>query len=868
MMGTDKNQNCRIYIQSLTEGIQVIFPDFDLGDKFERGSAYKVEMKMVSDFLGGHLEPPDDARTPYLGNIFEQIYVEKSFHFFDLKPLGLGSGMFCPTIAPKGTLAKLRNEFTEAYQNIPKGSLESLFFLCKKYLSFVPINQTQNYINAFEFLKLRSAFAQCLHDFEVQKKTEKRELPFLMLCIDISGIQGFIYNIASSKASKSLKGRSFYLQLLMDSLIQRVLQDTHQKASISSSIGHTIYASGGKAYLLLPNLKNVKNAIEKLEKEVERKVYEENKERLYVLMDFVEFGYDKENKVMVTEYTKSKILTKKQQEIASLTQNIKRIKEKLKYRRNDLGKPLSDAGRTQLDKIIEADNAKIQALSGELEADLILIADLWVELGNKTAQKKFRKYQNLFFKKFDDFFESKDEDGFDTAEIGEQVDTGKKVCAVTGDLIKDANSELHSLTHQDDEKPHVWVTEDVKKQVELGKKLKDTTFYVTYNGQKRLSKNAQKHAINPINLGMFSYVRDNEDFVNEYLDTGNFYSIRRSLVRKINDTNFLDTLKGQDASYGFTFYGGNQQALKRKGMEEVEKDYEELTGITQEKEKGTGFHRLGILRMDVDGLGGLFADEMKKNDLQNFPAYAMVSAHLENFFAGYLNTIRNQKKYEEWVNILYSGGDDVFAIGRWDMILEFAQEIRNDFEAFTRGKPTLSAGIAMMGGKFPISKGADMAGSAEGKAKKFGEEKTNYISAKKNAICIFDEVVSWDEFEQIHQLKNYMMEWLQNPETQFSKSLVYKIFHFRDLKNKGLHDWKWLSAYQFARLEKVSKPKSRRSFEFLKDVFGNHKNVFSLKVDWEENCVNVSIKSERAIDIVCLASRWAELELHMKNKSN
>jgi len=765
----------QVYIKSLKAGIEVI-----LSGNSDIPPEAQNYLKEAEDFLGiGTLEKP--AVSSCLRNIFERIYTKSQTQFFKMKPLDLENETFQPTAEPQGEFSSFEKDFKTKVKEFD-GSLETLFFLCKKYLSFVPVNSNHPHINAFEFLKLRSAFAQCLHDFE-QEKDKATTLPFLMVCIDISGIQNFIYNIASSKATKSLKGRSFYLQLLMDSLIQRTFQDTKK-----GNIGHVIYASGGKAYLLLPNLETVKDAIEKLEEKVEENIYEAHQERLYVLMDFVEFDTDQKN-----------------------------------------------------------------------------IADLWTTLGEKTAQKKFRKYQRLFSGEFGKFFEPKGEDGFDTTEIEEKKDGGKKVCAVTGDLIKNATPRKNSLTYRDEDKPHVWVTKEVKKQSELGKKLKDTTFYVTYHGKQTLSENAQNYAIEPVNLGVFSYIRDNDDFIKEYLDTGDFYSVRRSLVRKINDTNFLDTLKGRDASYGFTFYGGNQQALKWEGMEEVEKDYEDLVGITKEEDKGSGFHRLGILRMDVDGLGGLFADKMKENDLQNFPAYAMVSAHLENFFAGYLNMIRNQKKYKEWVNILYSGGDDVFAVGRWDLILDFAQDIQQAFLKFTGGKPTLSAGVAMIGGKFPISKGADMAGSAEGKAKKFGEDKNNDIPAKKNAICFFDEVVSWEEFGQIHRLKNYIMEWLDNPETKFSKSLVYKIFQFRDLRNKRLQDWKWLSVYQFARLENAKNPKSRKAFQFLKDVFGNHKDVFDLKVDWEKNCVNISIKSERAMDILCLASRWAELELRMKN---
>lgn len=796
------NKQNQIYLQSLKQGIKTIF---EIGESQETNACVGQAEKFLNI---GELAPEGE----YLTNIFAKIYGNEQ-SFFHLKPLDLEKETFEPKSEKKDDFKKLKTDFETEYDKIPKNSLETLFYLLKKYLSFVPVNKDHTYINAFEFLKLRSAFAQCLYDFEQDKTTE--ELPFLMLCIDISGIQGFIYNIASGKAAKSLKGRSFYLQLLMDSLIQKVIQVT-QKANI----GHIIYASGGKAYLLLPNLESVRNAIENLEKEVERKIFEEHKESLYVLMDWVEFGYDNQNKVLVNEETKKRILEKKQK------------------------------------------NPK------ETNKDEILIADLWIELGDKTAKKKYRKY-NEFFKLdktqkavlesenkggeyfcFEDFFEPNDEDGFDTS------DTKKTVCAVTGEVIEKPTKDKNLLKELENGEK-VWVTAKVKEQSELGKKLKEISFYVTYNGEKRLSKNAQKYTINPVNLEILSYIRDDEDFIREYLDTGNIRSINYSLVRKVNDTDFLNTLKGKDASYGFTFYGGNKQALKANGDE---KDYEELTGLTNEEDKGKGFRRLGILRMDVDGLGGLFADKMKKNNLQNFPAYAMVSAHLENFFAGYLNTIRNdkEKEYKDFVNILYSGGDDVFAVGRWDLILEFAKDIQESFKAFVSNKLTLSAGVAMIGGKFPISKGAELAGEAEHQAKDF-------ISADnipKNAISLFNEVVGWDkEFEAVYKLKNIVKDWLnESEETGISKGLIYKILRFKQIKDEGKHDWRWQSAYYFARLQK-NKDKSKQAFKFLKEVFFAGHSILKIERNNKTEELNFKFTSERAIDLLAIASRWASLEL-------
>src|SRR5690606_10670370 len=170
-----------------------------------------------------------------------------------------------------------------------------------------------------------------------------------------------------------------------------------------------------------------------------------------------------------------------------------------------------------------------------------------------------------------------------------------------------------------------------------------------------------------------------------------------------------------------------------------EKLYDELA-------TGESFSRLGILRMDVDNLGDLFIRRVPEKQ-RNLATYATLSSQLDMFFSGYLNVIRKKENYRNHVNILYAGGDDVFAIGRWKEIVDFSLEIREAFRRFIggRGDITLSAGISLVGGKFPISKAADLAGEAEAEAKKYmGNGKIH-----KDALTFLETTLSWDEFHEI-----------------------------------------------------------------------------------------------------------------------
>ena len=68
-----------------------------------------------------------------------------------------------------------------------------------------------------------------------------------MYSCDISGIQSFIYNITSSGALKSLRGRSFAIEILMEHFIDELLNASELAGA------NLIYSGVGHCYILLPN---------------------------------------------------------------------------------------------------------------------------------------------------------------------------------------------------------------------------------------------------------------------------------------------------------------------------------------------------------------------------------------------------------------------------------------------------------------------------------------------------------------------------------------------------------------------------------------------------------------------------------------
>ena len=198
----------------------------------------------------------------------------------------------------------------------------------------------------------------------------------------------------------------------------------------------------------------------------------------------------------------------------------------------------------------------------------------------------------------------------------------------------------------------------------------------------------------------------------------------------------------------------------------------------------TGIKRLGVLRADVDNLGSTFTKGFN-NNYSSISRYATLSRMLNMFYKRYINYLCENKK----LAIVYSGGDDVFVIGAWADVLNFARELNAAFKRYSCNKLTLSAGIGFFTQNYPISKMAELTGNLEDFAKSnknntknsialFGENKTK----KNNKTNIEQFVYTWDEFDKILELQKFIEDRCYFEENKkednkvfFSTALIYRI---------------------------------------------------------------------------------------------
>lgn len=697
---------------------------------------------------------------------------------------------------------ELWKQFDDEFDKLPTGNYEafstSLLYLLKKYTWCIPSSTVDvPNVSLFEHLKTTAAIAGCLYDHWQENpesfKYENKRInlnegvdPLLMCCLDLSGIQSFIYDVASSKAYKSLKGRSFYLQLMLEQALSFIL------TGLGQGLENIIYSSGGKAYFLLPNTLLVKGKLPSLLKELEKSLWKEHNGKIFAVFGKVSFRYD---------FT-----------------------------------PGSNNGLIS---------------SQEIGPDGIAIEELgrlWKAVSDITANQKSRRFSSLVVEEFEELFTEDGRKAFEAQET--------EICAVTGEPII---GEYGFIGKKGEE---IKVLPEVEAQTKLGAALKDCDFLISYAGEKEDTISASGKG-----AGVYfpKIQRHGHLFrTAEELEGGELFRKMQSRPQttflSINDSRFLWSSKpaGSQAGYGFMFYGGNKQPEISDDGNFRTRALEELCWHNAENEND-GYSKLGILRMDVDNLGQLFINGFPEHQ-KSFAGYGTLSFQLDLFFSGYLNTIRNSQVYKDHVAILYSGGDDVFAVGRWDKVLGFALEVRQKFQRFVgRSDISISAGLAIVDRKYPIYKAAEIAGDAEKAAKNY--KGSSMGLPNKNAITFFSETVSWErEFPEVKELKERLVYLC---ETQnMSRSLLHQLQRykaFRDEsewrhKEKGEpvdFSYKWHSAYYLERFAE----RYKKNGEILKAAEELQSRLLHDK----------AFGPDRFLSLAALAARWAEYELKMKN---
>ena len=143
-------------------------------------------------------------------------------------------------------------QFSPAQANALLGLLESQ---CSGLPASTARDEDRD-ISLYDQLKLTAALAACVSEYLQQADTFslldtpaelRREPAFLLYTADFSRIQRFIYTVHTEGALRSLRSRSFFLELLMEHYMDELLDGCGLTRT------NIIYSGGGHCYLLLPS---------------------------------------------------------------------------------------------------------------------------------------------------------------------------------------------------------------------------------------------------------------------------------------------------------------------------------------------------------------------------------------------------------------------------------------------------------------------------------------------------------------------------------------------------------------------------------------------------------------------------------------
>ena len=256
-----------------------------------------------------------------------------------------------------------------------------------------------------------------------------------------------------------------------------------------------------------------------------------------------------------------------------------------------------------------------------------------------------------------------------------------------------------------------------------------------------------------------------------------------------------------------------------------------------------GNTNLGILRMDVDGLGKRFIDGFDSID-----AYTNFSNRLVDFFDKGLKHFLSG--YREHLNIIYSGGDDLFIVGRWDKVIEFAEIIQTKIATYFQNEGiSISGGVAIVQPAFPISKAAQLAGEAEDAAKQFR-------NGEKNAFHFLGRTVSWnEEFNYVRSFKDQFVFLIND--YGLSKSILHKLMLYASIAEQNEVRRREGKAEDFSYVWHISYYLTR----YIERYKSNETiSIFCRSLRDKE----LTFNNGRKLQLIALAARWAELLLKDK----
>lgn len=654
-------------------------------------------------------------------------------------------------------------------------------------------------ISLFDHQKITAAIASSLyayfkengiedyktHCFGSKQKDLREQKSYSIISGDISGIQDFIYTIPSAGALKSLRGRSFYLEVLVEIIIDEILDE------LDLSRCNLIYSGGGHFYLMVANTNKTKEKLKEMQEKIDQWFLGEFGTRLYLAIAIADCSA---NDMLAKDEASTGIsgvfreLSKNLGKAKLARYNNKELKQLF-----DLNSAYNKIQNDERECSICHDSTKeLVVYRGKFaneeagtKALVCKTCEKLYELGNKVVNKSFA----LIVSK------TPGEDAMELLSFGEKT----YLYAIGIDAKKMTNGirKVSQLAGASLERKKL----NEKLNKELNSKLNE--FQKTKNISKvyvKNSSNVGKDVATNLWVGDYITYDENDD---------------------VADFETLATMSGN----------GQNKGIKRLGVLRADVDSlgaNFLAGLYKKdvKYRYATISRYAALSRELSIFFKHYINNICEGQLEG----AKENTNCLDQFKLFNDRLPKPTKSKD-VSIIYSGGDDMFIVGAWDQLLELAVDLRRAFEKYTCGKLTFSAGLALFHSKFPISQMATIAGKLEDNAKSIdGKNSISLFGESEESMLEHKHTYKWDDFENKvcgEKLRLLEETWDYNGNSDskgklvVGKSMMYKLLNLLD---PNLNKTKFnlaRFAYTLARLE----PSPKSSVE-MKNHYSKFRDNF------------------------------------------
>jgi CRISPR-associated protein Csm1 len=256
---------------------------------------------------------------------------------------------------------------------------------------------------------------------------------------------------------------------------------------------------------------------------------------------------------------------------------------------------------------------------------------------------------------------------------------------------------------------------------EMGTQLPRTKYISYYHGKQKGSYNIYKDYW----IRLDKTLKEDDAFLIEKINEGDIYSEKEtSLPIKMR-------------------YMANHIPVKENG---------EVKTFSDISDMANGTSKLAVLKADVDTLGYIFADGLRKKE-RHYGTISRVntmSRLLEIFFAGYINELLTTNKEYQDVYSVFSGGDDLFLIGPWNVMPKLAIVIEKQFRQFVAKNPalTLSATVSIFRPKEHIANLAEISEERLKVVKNTTIKELYPDKEGRDGVSFMGELYSWNDLKE------------------------------------------------------------------------------------------------------------------------